>query len=66
MNKTQLKWYLESIEHEVSQINDQEFVGNIDFKLNIKHGGITNMNINLSKSVKMPDVVVRSGLSSIA
>lgn len=56
MNASQLAWYLKAIEHEVSLITDKEFIGNIDFKLNIKCGGITNMNINLSKSVKQPEV----------
>lgn len=54
MNEAQLKWYQEVIEHEVGLINP-DFVGNIDFKFNIKNDGITNMNINLSKSVKMPE-----------
>lgn len=57
MNSVQLDWYLKAIEHEVSLITDKEFIGNVDFKLNIKCGGITNMNINLSKSVKMPEPV---------
>lgn len=54
MNTKQLEWYQKAIEHEVAQISE-DFVGNIDFKFNVKHNSITNMNINLAKSVKMPE-----------
>lgn len=56
MNITQLSWYQKAIEHEISLITE-DFVGNIEFKFNIKCNGITNMNINLAKSVKMPEPV---------
>lgn len=55
MNKEQLAWYQKAIEHEVSSISDS-FVGNINFQFNIRANSITNMNINLAKSVKMPEV----------
>jgi hypothetical protein len=52
MNPQKVEWYLDAIKEEISRLNDKEFVGNVDFKLNIKCGAITNMNIVLSKSVK--------------
>lgn len=66
MNPVQLSWYLEAIKHEVEQINAMEFVGNINFQMNIKCGTITNMNTVLSKSVKMPEVRQNSGVSAIS
>lgn len=47
-----LDWYLNSIRHEVEQLNDKDFVGSIEFKVNIRQGVIGNMNIGLFKSVK--------------
>lgn len=60
MTSVQLNWYLESIRHEISLINDNDFMGNITFKMNIKYGGIINMNVELAKSLKMPDQVDRT------
>ncbi len=60
MNATQLEWYLDSIRHEINLINDHDFVGNISFKINIKQGTLINMNVELAKSVKMPDQVNRT------
>jgi hypothetical protein len=51
-----LDWYLEAIKHEVEQVNDKEFVGSVEFKVNIRQGVIGNMNIVLSKSVKNLEV----------
>ncbi len=47
-----LDWYLKSIKHEVELINDKDFVGSVEFKINIRQGVIGNMNITLGKSVK--------------
>ncbi len=47
-----LEWYLNAIRHEVEQINEKDFVGSVDFKINIRQGSIGNMNITLNKSVK--------------
>ncbi len=55
MNVAQLDWYLNAIKHEIGQVNE-DFVGNVDFKFNIKQNSITNMNVNLAKSLKKPDV----------
>lgn len=55
MNSVQLAWYLEAIKHEVELINDN-FVGSISFKMNIKLRSIANMNIDQIKSVQMPEV----------
>lgn len=49
-----LKWYLEAIVHELSRLDNPNFVGNIDFKFNIIKGKLTNMNIVLNKSIKKP------------
>lgn len=55
MNADQFGWYQQAIAHEIDTLSD-DFVGNVDFKFNIKAGNIANMNIVLSKSVRMPDV----------
>ena len=53
MNRQHLEWYLTAIRHEIEAINEHEFVGNVDFKLNINKGTIANMNVTLAKSLKM-------------
>ena len=45
--------YLESIEHEISSLNETKFTGNIEFQLNIINGGIANMNVVKRKSIKL-------------
>lgn len=57
MDEVKLKDYLDSIEHEIRRLDNKEFVGNIQFRLNMKYGRIVNMNIDLSKSVKFDDEV---------
>jgi hypothetical protein len=47
-----LQWYLDVIKHEIEMIENKEFIGSIDFKINIRQGTIGNMNINLTKSIK--------------
>lgn len=47
-----IEWYLASMRHEIEQINDKDFVGSLEFQVNIRQGVIGNMNVTLGKSVK--------------
>ena len=49
-----IEWYLDFIKREVKVLKDGKFTGNLDLKLNMKEGGICNMNCGRHKSVKMP------------
>lgn len=58
MDEIKLKRYLESIEHEIRRLDNKEFIGNIQFRLNMKYGSIANMNVDLSKSIRFDEAVV--------
>ena len=51
MNPT-IKWYIESIEHELERLESAKFTGNIEFQLNFKDSMIANCNVILRKSVR--------------
>ena len=53
-----LEKYIDSIRHEIEQINEKDFVGNIAFTLNIRYGVIGNMNVVLAKSIKISENLV--------
>lgn len=46
--------YIECVRDEITKLAPR-FTGNIDFKFNFKDGGIANINISLSKSVKLSE-----------
>ncbi len=50
-----LKWYLDFIQHELEKLEGGRFTGNIEFKVNLKEGGIANLNCVLNRSVKLVD-----------
>ncbi|HEY9874575.1 MAG TPA: hypothetical protein V6D12_14140 [Candidatus Obscuribacterales bacterium] len=54
INEKSLEWYVEAFKHEVKRFMGDQFVGNVEFQINIKHGDITNMNVGLNKSLRMP------------
>ena len=49
-----LEWYLQAMAHEIQELIENEFSGNIIFQINLKEGNIYNMNVGLNKSLKMP------------
>lgn len=51
-----IQWYLEVIERELKELSDSKFTGNIKVQLNFKEGGIANMNLDLSKSMRKPTI----------
>ena len=50
--------YLDFIKHEIGKI-DERFTGSIDFQMNFRDGGISNMNCTLKKSVKLGEPAAR-------
>jgi len=52
MNAENKKKYLDFVEQELDQFAN-DFVGNVDFQLNIKGEKIANMNVAMRKSVKL-------------
>ena len=55
MSDIKIEWYINHIRDELSQLRDGRFTGNIEYRINIKNGGIANMNNGLHKSLKMPE-----------
>lgn len=53
MTEPTIQWYLEIIKGELEKLKAGNFTGNIQFKVNMKQGGICNIDIGLNKSVKM-------------
>lgn len=46
--------YVQRIKKELTDIlQNQEYIGNIEFRVNIKFGGLVNMNITSEKCVKI-------------
>lgn len=53
MMNDDLNWYIDNvIKHELEQLVESKFTGNIEFKVNMKDGGIANCNCSLNRSVK--------------
>lgn len=55
MEKASLNKYLDAIKHEILRLDNKEFIGNISFRLNMKYGEISNMNVDQSKSIKLTE-----------
>lgn len=51
MSNPNTKWYLDFIERELDKLNEGKFIGNVNFKINLKDGDIKNMNVTLNKFV---------------
>lgn len=45
--------YIIFIRRELDKLEQGKFTGNIGFKVNLKEGGIANMNVELNKSIKL-------------
>jgi len=45
--------HLDYIQHDLESLKNNKFTGNIEFKINMKEGGIANMNCSKHKSVKL-------------
>lgn len=56
MSNDAVVWYLEAIQRELYQLVESKFTGNIKVQLNFKEGGIANMNLDLSKSMRKPTI----------
>ena len=50
---TNVSDYVDAIEHELSKAASNNFAGSINFNVNFFQGNISNMVVQLSKSVKM-------------
>ena len=50
-----IDWYISMIRDDLERLRDGRFTGNVEFRVNIKNGGIANMNNGLHKSLKMPE-----------
>ena len=57
MIKDSIKYYLGKVNEELSKLEEGRFTGNVEFKFNIKDGGIANINVRLNKSIKKPNEV---------
>lgn len=55
MDKREKSFYMGSIEHEVARFSIPEFVGNVSFHFNMKNGNVANMNVEMKKSIRMPE-----------
>lgn len=44
------EWYIETIKKEVALVHDK-FYGSLEFKINFKNGIVSNVNVQLAKSV---------------
>jgi len=45
--------YLDVVRKDLETLRDTQFTGNIEFKINLREGGIANMNCGKYKSVKL-------------
>jgi len=45
--------YLDYIKKELEYLKESKFTGHMDFSVNLKLGGIANMNIGVNQSIKM-------------
>jgi hypothetical protein len=50
----QVDWYLKEIKKTLYILKNTSYNGNIEFRFNIKYGGIVNMNEVTNKSLQMP------------
>ncbi len=55
MSDIRINWYLNFIRDELTQLRDNNFHGNIEYKINIVNGKIQNMTNGLHKSLKMSE-----------
>ena len=55
MSDNRISWYIARIREDLEKLRDGRFTGNVEFRVNIKNGGIANMNNGLHKSLKMPE-----------
>lgn len=54
MNAIQMENYISCIREKLKEaLNKNSFIGKLETEINIKDGGITNMNIALRESVKI-------------
>ena len=49
-----LKWFLEAIGHEMKKLNEGNYAGNVEFKVNFHEGRIKNINCSLYKPIWQP------------
>jgi len=47
--------YLIAFRRDLETLKSTKFTGNIEFKINMKEGGIANINIDRNKSLKLSD-----------
>ena len=57
----QIEWYMNQIRHEVIFKGNGGFCGSVEFRLNFVNGGIVNMNVGTSRTMKheLKDLGVR-------
>jgi len=55
MTDPTIEWYLNEIRRDLQTAKDTRNTGNYEFKINMKEGGIANMNCGKNKSVKKPE-----------
>lgn len=55
MNNLEMEWYISQIREKLKlRLTDINFVGNVKFEVNIKDGGIVNMNFDQRESLRKP------------
>ena len=59
-----IKAYLMSFERDLETLRDNRFTGNIEFKINLKEGGIANVNCGRNKSIKFTDAEIEEMVQS--
>lgn len=51
---SEIPWYLEVVNHELTKSENGRLTGNLEFKINFKEGKIYNMLCTFNKSVMKP------------
>lgn len=54
----QIEAYLDVVRKDIKILLENKFVGNIKYQFNLKDGGITNVNCDRHKSVKLTDEII--------
>ena len=51
-----IEWYIDNVfRRELLKLKEGKFTGNMNFQVNLKSGGVANINVGLNRSIRKPE-----------